>query len=72
MRLRWLPALAAAAVLVLTGTGRTEDAKANLKVGDKAPTFQGTDEQGNIFKSSDHVGKKFVVVYFFPAAFTGG
>ena len=43
-----------------------------LKVGDKAPTFQGTDEQGNALKSADHVGKKTVVIFFFPAAFTGG
>ena len=72
MRLRLFTALAAAAILALTGVGRTDDAKVNLKVGDKAPTFEGTDEQGKTLKSSDHVGKKVVVVYFFPAAFTGG
>jgi peroxiredoxin Q/BCP len=72
MRLRLFPALAATALLVLTGAGRTDDAKVNLKVGDKAPAFEGTDEQGKTLKSSDHVGKKVVVVYFFPAAFTGG
>jgi thioredoxin-dependent peroxiredoxin len=43
-----------------------------VKVGDKAPTFQATDDQGKTWKSSDHVGKKIVVVYFFPADFTGG
>jgi peroxiredoxin Q/BCP len=64
--------VAAAAAFVLAGTGHTEDAKGNLKVGDKAPTFHGTDEQGKEFKSDDHVGKKILVVYFFPAAFTGG
>jgi thioredoxin-dependent peroxiredoxin len=72
MRLRLFTALAAAAVLALAGVGRTDDAKVNLKVGDKAPAFEGTDEQGKALKSSDHVGKKIVVVYFFPAAFTGG
>ena len=72
MRLRLLPALAATAILALAGTGRTDDAKAGLKVGDKAPTFEGTDEQGKPLKSSDHVGKKIIVLYFFPAAFTGG
>jgi peroxiredoxin Q/BCP len=43
-----------------------------VKVGDKAPKFEATDDQGKTWKSSDHVGKKIVVVYFFPADFTGG
>lgn len=49
-----------------------DDKPADLKVGDKAPAFEATDDQGNTWKSSDHVGKKVTVVYFFPAAFTGG
>ena len=72
MKLRLFVALAAAAALLVTGAGRTDDAKVNLKVGDKAPSFEGTNEQGKALKSSDHVGKKIVVLYFFPAAFTGG
>ena len=44
----------------------------DLKVGDAAPAFQQMDDTGGIWKSSDHVGKKIVVVFFFPAAFTGG
>jgi peroxiredoxin Q/BCP len=43
-----------------------------IKVGDKAPKFEGTDDQGKPWKSSDHVGKKIVVLYFYPADFTGG
>jgi len=43
-----------------------------LKVGDKAPAFEATNEEGKAWKSSDVVGKKFVVVYFYPADFTGG
>ena len=31
-----------------------------------------TDDAGKAFKSSDVVGKKIVVVYFYPANFTGG
>src|SRR4051812_16814758 len=42
------------------------------KVGDKAPAFQSTDENGQAWKSADHVGKKIVVLYFYPADFTGG
>jgi len=45
---------------------------ADLKVGDKAPSFQATDDTGNTWKSSDVIGKKILVVYFYPADFTGG
>ncbi len=43
-----------------------------LKVGDKAPVFQAMDDQGKTWKSTDFVGKKVIVVYFYPADFTGG
>lgn len=44
----------------------------DLSVGDKAPEFQSVDDQGKTWKSSDYVGKKVVVVYFYPADLTGG
>jgi peroxiredoxin Q/BCP len=53
------------------GTPAKED-KVELKKGDKAPSFEASDDQGKTWKSSDHVGKKAIVVYFFPADFTGG
>lgn len=43
-----------------------------LAVEDAAPAFECRDDQGNIWTSADHVGKQFVVVYFFPADFTRG
>jgi peroxiredoxin Q/BCP len=50
-----------------------DDSKAaNLKVGDSAPVFEATDDQGNAWKSADHIGKKILVVYFYPADLTGG
>ncbi|MBX9680201.1 MAG: peroxiredoxin [Gemmataceae bacterium] len=54
--------------------GKKEKAKAELKVkvGDAAPKFHGVDENGKTWKSEDHVGKKVLVVYFYPADFTGG
>jgi len=72
VKLRLLAAVAAAVLLAPVGAAWADDAKVNLKVGDKAPTFQGTDEQGKTLKSGDHVGKKTLVIFFFPAAFTGG
>ncbi|HLY73983.1 MAG TPA: peroxiredoxin [Planctomycetota bacterium] len=46
--------------------------KVDLKVGDAAPAFAAKDDTGADWKSGDHVGKKFLVVYFYPASFTGG
>ena len=44
-----------------------------VKVGDKAPAFQSTDDQGKEWKSANIVGKgKTLVLYFYPADFTGG
>jgi peroxiredoxin Q/BCP len=45
---------------------------ADLKVGDQAPDFSALDENGREWKSTDVVGKKIVVVYFYPADMTGG
>src|SRR5205807_3345383 len=49
-----------------------DNKKVDLKVGDAAPDFEATDDQGKTWKSSDHVGKNVVVVYFYPADLTGG
>jgi len=43
-----------------------------LEIDDPAPLFQGLDEEGNSWKSEDIMGKKYLVVYFYPAAMTGG
>ncbi|SDH50288.1 thioredoxin-dependent thiol peroxidase [Winogradskyella thalassocola] len=43
----------------------------HLKVGDKAPDFSATDEQGNTISLSDYNGKK-LVVFFYPKASTPG
>jgi peroxiredoxin Q/BCP len=63
-----------ALVCLVTGRTTAEDKakKGEVKVGDPAPAFESTDDQGNTWKSSDHVGKKILVVYFYPADLTGG
>ena len=60
------------ATFVCGGLRAAEDPKSELKVGDKAPTFEAKDDQGNDWKSSDHIGKNVIVVYFYPADMTGG
>ncbi|WP_242927316.1 thioredoxin-dependent thiol peroxidase [Pontibacter vulgaris] len=42
-----------------------------LKIGDKAPVFEGTDQNGNTIKLSDYKGKK-VILYFYPKDNTSG
>jgi peroxiredoxin Q/BCP len=60
-------------LLALTaGLVSGDKAMAQLKVGDAAPGFASTSDDGKPFKSADVVGKKIVVVYFYPADFTGG
>ena len=44
----------------------------DLKVGDAAPKFEALDDSGKAWKSEEHVGKKMIVVYFYPADMTGG
>lgn len=43
----------------------------SLKVGDKAPAFEGIDQDGNEIKLSDFSGKK-LVLYFYPKDNTPG
>jgi peroxiredoxin Q/BCP len=49
-----------------------QDDKIELKVGDVAPTFQLQDHADKAWSSSDRVGKKWVVIYFYPGDFTPG
>jgi peroxiredoxin Q/BCP len=46
-------------------------AELTVRVGDIAPVFASVDESGKPFKSSDVVGKKIIILYFYPADFTG-
>jgi peroxiredoxin Q/BCP len=43
-----------------------------LKVGDNVPDFETVDNNGVPWKLSDHLNVNYLVVYFYPAAFTSG
>src|SRR5947208_3200023 len=59
------------ALALCTGSWAVAEDKP-VNVGDSAPSFQSTDDQGKAWKSEDHVGKKIMVIYFYPADMTGG
>jgi len=73
MRIRMGAAALTLGALFLAGDLSAQDGKEiDLKVGAAAPVFEARDDQGKPWKSADHVGTKFVVVYFYPADFTSG
>jgi peroxiredoxin Q/BCP len=47
-------------------------ANAGLEVGSSVDSFAANDDTGILWQLSDHIGKKNIVVYFYPAAMTGG
>jgi peroxiredoxin Q/BCP len=49
-----------------------QEPSVELHVGDTAPLFTSVDDQGNSWKSADHVGQRVIVLYFYPADFTTG
>lgn len=51
---------------------KPEVAATMLAAGDLLPAFESIDEQGHPWKSDDHVGKRILVLYFYPGDFTGG
>ena len=51
----------------------TESQGTTLAVGDQAPPFNANTDTGDLWQTQDHVGRgKYVIVYFYPAAMTGG
>ncbi len=44
----------------------------SLSVGDKVPLFKATADDGSTWDISKFIGKDYIVVYFYPAAMTGG
>jgi len=68
-RVRWLLAVA------LLGFGGALNAEEDyvkiiyIRVGDEPPRIELKDDQGNLWKSSQHFGKKYVVLYFYMGDF---
>jgi peroxiredoxin Q/BCP len=69
MKTNWFPTLLIAAS-ILFPTAITFAAMP--KTGDTAPLFEGQDQDGKMVKLTDLIGKKIVLLYFYPKDFTGG
>ena len=44
----------------------------SINIGDSVPDFLAIDDDGKDWKLSDHYRYDYIVLYFYPAAFTGG
>lgn len=59
-------------ILLLVTTSFEVSGQKGLLVGDKAPEFKAMADDGSIWDMSKFLGSKYIVVYFYPAAMTGG
>lgn len=58
--------------MILLTVFATHGSSQEVNVGDKAPEFKTQADDGSTWDLKNYVGKKFIVVYFYPAAMTGG
>jgi peroxiredoxin len=64
--------LAAAIGVMSSSSGRAQAPAVELKVGDAAPAFSLPGSDGKTHSLADSLGKKAVILAWFPKAFTGG
>jgi len=72
--MRYLPALLLSVAVsgMLAAGAQTTAPKTHLKIGDQAPDFTLPATTGGNMSLSQFLGKKIVVLAFYPAAFSGG
>jgi peroxiredoxin Q/BCP len=51
-------------VLAIQGSAQS------LQVGDYVPEFEVQDDEGNVWKSKDHIGERVLIVFFYPSDFS--
>jgi len=59
-------------ILLFAGILFAEEKELVLNVGDEAPGFVLNNQDGELWNIKTYLGKKNIVVYFYPAAMTGG
>lgn len=67
---RAVSGLVGLAMSLAAGDAGAQDAV--LNVGDRAPAFEAVADDGQVWRSEEHVGRSILVVYFYPAAMTDG
>src|SRR5436309_4446204 len=72
MKIKSLRPMPLLATLLLTGFALCLNAAETPKVGDKAPLIEGKDQDGKTWKLADQIGKKVVLLYFYPKDDTPG
>jgi len=74
--MKWMPIVMFAVLMALGGAGGEEAAMGasgkKPAVGDDAPRFSLPGSDGATHSLSDHLGKRAVIIAWFPKAFTGG
>jgi peroxiredoxin Q/BCP len=53
-------------LVAVAGACRAQSTPAQLQVGDAVPQFTLYNQDGQLFNMSDYVGKKVLVIYFYP------
>jgi peroxiredoxin Q/BCP len=66
-----LPFLSSCLLLIVCAA-LTNATMAQVARGDAAPPFEATNYDGSTWRLQDHIGNKVIVLYFYPAAMTGG
>jgi thioredoxin-dependent peroxiredoxin len=73
MKNKFIQIVSLAAVMMLAGVTAAFSAEGKMPaVGEKAPLVEGKDQDGKTWKLSDEVGKKVVLLYFYPKDDTPG
>ena len=60
------------AIMFISATLTSLSGQQGLSVGDKAPVFEATADDGTTWQINNFLGKEYIVVYFYPGAMTGG
>ena len=73
MRMKsWIKVAVGAALSLVTTSAMAQAPAAALQVGDLAPAFSAPGSDGKTHTLAESKGKEYVVLAWFPKAFTGG
>jgi len=59
-------------ILILILASISMYSQKTLSIGDELPLFKATSDDGSAWDVSKHIGKEYIVIFFFPGAMTGG